>query len=58
VTLIGYQRRRGDLSVAGLAALLVASTALLWMMSRPMSRLSQWLNQQIDQAVCLPGGVW
>lgn len=50
MTVANYERRRGDLFMAGTGTLLTSSVALLWMLSRPTSRLSQWLNREIDEA--------
>jgi hypothetical protein len=48
--------RPGDGIALGSAGLIVSSAVALWMLHRPTSRLSQWLNREIDRAVRLPGG--
>lgn len=51
---LGYQPRRGDGAVATFTALLAGSGVLIWMLHRPTSRLSQWLDREVDRAIRLP----
>lgn len=51
---MGRGYRRGDGTTLASAVLVAAAAVGLWMLRRPTSRLSQWVDREIDTAVHLP----